>query len=56
MAAHDGSTQGISSIVELKNPSQLITGGKAAEGDKFLVSAARDLPEILIWKLSEKDG
>lgn len=56
VAAHDGSREGISSILELKNPSPLITGGKAGESDKFLVSAARDLPEILIWKLAEKDG
>ena len=56
VAAHENCEQGISSIVELKNPSHLIIGDKANEGDRFLVSSACDRPELLIWRLGEKDG
>ena len=69
IVAHEGSQEGISSIIELGKgsldengnsilaPSHLITGEKRGQAeDKFLVSAARDRAEILIWKLSTKDG
>ena len=56
VAAHENCEQGISSIVELTNPSQLIAGDKASEDDKFLVSSACDRPELLIWRLGKKDG
>ena len=70
IVAHEGSQEGISSIIELGKggsldengnsilaPSHLITGEKSGRAeDKFLVSSARDRAEILIWRLSTKDG
>lgn len=64
IVAHEGSQEGISSIVELGKgavdengvsvlePSPLITGEEEGSSDKFLVSSSRDRPEILIWRLS----
>lgn len=54
--AHEGSKEGISSILELQNPSNLISGEGANPDEKYLVSSARDLPELLIWRLSSKEG
>jgi Ca2+-binding EF-hand superfamily protein len=56
VVAHDGSKEGISSILELENPSSLISGADEPGEEKYLVSTARDLPEILIWKLSVVEG
>ena len=68
IVAHEGSAEGISSIVELGKgavdengnsllePSPLITGESEGSSDRFLVSSSRDRPEILIWRLSQKDG
>ena len=70
IVAHEGSQEGISSIIELGKggsldeygnsilaPSHLITGEKSGRAeDKFLVSSARDRAEILIWRLCTKDG
>jgi len=49
--AHPGSQKGISQILKLENPSPMIIGDKASEDCHFLVSAAADKPEILIWRL-----
>lgn len=69
VVAHEGSEEGVSCILELGKgsqdengnlvlaPSHLITGSKEGDSsDKFLVSSARDRAEILIWRLSQKDG
>lgn len=40
----------------MNNPSTLISGDDFKGEEKFLVSSARDLPELLIWKLGEKEG
>lgn len=49
--AHDGSTAGISQIVELKNPGILITREKNSD-KRYLVTSAFDMPEFKIWTLS----
>lgn len=49
--AHPGSSKGISQIIKLENPSAMIIGDKSSDDCQFLVSAAGDKPEILIWRL-----
>ena len=49
--AHPGSEQGVSQILCLQDPSPMIIGDKGGENCQFLVSAAADKPEILIWRL-----
>ena len=50
--AHPGSNKGVSQILKLVDPSPMIIGDKSnSENSQFLVSAAADKPEILIWRL-----
>lgn len=53
MDTHSECTAGISSIVELKNPSYLIRGDRreADPNVRFVVTAAYDKNEFKIWKL-----
>jgi hypothetical protein len=53
MDTHSECSKGISSIVELKNPSYLIRGDRrdADPSIRFVVTAAYDKNEFKIWKL-----
>lgn len=53
MDTHSDCHQGISSIVELKNPSYLIRGerGDADPNCRFVITSAFDKNEFKIWKL-----
>ena len=52
--AHPGSTQGISNIIKLKDPSPMIVGDKASDDADILVSSAADQADIVIWRLEKK--
>jgi hypothetical protein len=51
--AHTDCHQGISSIIELKNPSQLIVGerGPTNPDIRYIVTSAFDKNEFKVWKL-----
>lgn len=49
---HSESTLGVSQIVELQDPSYLITGDKTKLGERYILTAAFDKSEFKIWKLN----
>lgn len=56
MDTHSESNEGISSIVELKNPSYLIRGERKEPDPnvRFVVTSAFDKNEFKIWKLNNR--
>ena len=54
--AHPGSSQGVSQIFKLRNPSPMVMLDKGDENCSFLVSSAADKPEILIWRMQVQGG
>jgi hypothetical protein len=54
--AHSDCNKGISSIIELKNPSPLIIGERGVTNPeiRYIVTSAFDKAEFKIWKLANR--